>query len=538
VSDDEIQDLFQSAEEWSPDSNAAVGTGAGANPDPAADPSGPGAPAGQNAQPTTGTGANSLPPLQRGSDVEIAEAVAQVLRQDRGEVIFCEGHFWYYVGSHWRPIEDHVLRREVHRYDGALVPGARSPVPVKLNKPRVDSILNEMGAILARPNFFADAPVGINCVSGFIAFAADGTPSVLPHHADHRCRHVLNASFTDPLVLDAEDIFALNKICGGLLGRLLDGVFLDDPDAQEKRQLLAEIAGAAALGYGTKLRQPKAVILEGKTAENGKSQVLDLFRGLLPADAVASIPAAKMGDERFVVGLVGKHLNASDELSGAEAIASDFFKAVVTGEPVTGRDVYRSAVTFRSLAQNVFATNTLPSFKGGMDRGVKRRLLVITFERTIPEEERIENIGLRIAQEEADVLLTWAVAGASRLIRQRGFTVPPSSKIALREWLLSADPVLAWIETCTEVVDPNSPDWEKASIKSKKAHAAFVSWATSEGFRENMLPAISGFVQRLRANRPSIKVKHERVGNFLKGIRIISGEGEADVTELFSGRTQ
>src|SRR4029077_11019547 len=159
------------------------------------------------------------------------------------------------------------------------------------------------------------------------------------------------------------------------------------------RQLLAEVAGAVALGYGTKLRQPKALILEGKTAENRKSQVLDLLRGLLPNEAVASIPAAKMGNERFLVGLVGKHLNASDELSGADAIASDVFKAVVTGEPVTGRDVYRPAVDFRSVAQNVFATNTLPSFKGGMDRGVQRRLLVVTFNRTIPENERVANIG-------------------------------------------------------------------------------------------------------------------------------------------------
>jgi phage/plasmid-associated DNA primase len=205
-----------------------------------------------------------------------------------------------------------------------------------------------------------------------------------------------------------------------LLTRLLDGIFLSDSDAEEKRQLLAEIAGSAALGYASKLRQPKAAIFEGKTAENGKSQVLDLFRGLLPPEAVASIPAAKMGDERFVVGLVGKHLNAADELSGAEASASEIFKAVVTGEPVTGRDVYRSAVTFRSIAQNVFVTNTLPSFKGGIDRGVLRRLIVITFNRTIPEEERVENIGSRITEEEADMLLTWAVAGASCLIRNRG----------------------------------------------------------------------------------------------------------------------
>src|SRR5262249_32390109 len=144
--------------------------------------------------------ANRLPQLQLGSDIEIASCVAQALRQDRGEVIFSEGHFWYYVGSHWRPIEDHELRCVVHRYDGVLVPGAGSSlVPVKLNKARVDSVLHEMTAKLARPNFFAEAPVGINCSSGFISFAADGTPNVEPHQPEHRCRHVLRGALLLPI---------------------------------------------------------------------------------------------------------------------------------------------------------------------------------------------------------------------------------------------------------------------------------------------------------------------------------------------------
>ena len=179
-----------------------------------------------------------------------------------------------------------------------------------------------MRAILARPNFFVQAPVGINCTSGFIAFARDGTPTLWPHDPEHRCRHTLKGSWTGDCLEAEEKIFDALKALGLLLARLLKGVFLGDSDEKDKRQLLAEIAGASALGYGSKLRQPKAVILEGKTAENGKSQVLDLFRGLLPSEAVASIPAAKMGDQHFVVGLVGKHLNASDELSGADSLSA------------------------------------------------------------------------------------------------------------------------------------------------------------------------------------------------------------------------
>ena len=67
------------------------------------------------------------------------------------------------------------------------------------------------------------------------------------------------------------------------------------------------------------------------------------------------------------------------------------------------------------MAQNLFAANQLPSFKGGVDRGVQRRLLLITFTRTIPLEERVEDIGKRIAAPmEPDLLLAWAVEGRLR----------------------------------------------------------------------------------------------------------------------------
>jgi phage/plasmid-associated DNA primase len=150
-----------------------------------------------------------------------------------------------------------------------------------------------------------------------------------------------------------------NSPKGSLLARLLEVCFLADPDAEEKVELLAEIAGAAALGYGTGHIAPKAAILFGRTAENGKSQVLDMLRGLLPVSAVSCLPPTKFGDDRHLAKLVGKLLNTSDELGSAQAIASDGFKAVITGGPVTARDVYRPAIGFRSQAQHVFACNQL-----------------------------------------------------------------------------------------------------------------------------------------------------------------------------------
>lgn len=463
--------------------------------------------------------------LSIGSDVEIAEHVAKELRQQFGEIVFTDGDFWHYSGMYWEAINHSAARRAVYEYDGAIyLTPASNEVMVQLSKARIDSVLHEMGAMLAQPDFFAEAPAGINCASGFIAFDAAGNPSLHPHDPSHRCRHALQGPW-QPGAIDGE-----NPPRGSLLGRLLGGVFRGDPDAAKKRQLLTEVAGAAAVGYGPRLRRPKAVICVGEQAENGKSQVLDAIRSLLPATAVASVSANKFGDERHIIRLRGKLLNASDELSGS-AIASDTFKSVTTGNPVSGRDVYRSAIEFRPVAQHLFAVNRLPKFRDGMDRGVRRRVLPVTFNRVIPVEERVEDIGQRVGREEPDLLLAFAVAGAQRLIKQRDFTVPPSSEEALRQWIYRDNPVLAWVEARVDPAEPPKPG-EKvlAGIKSSFAHSQFRDWAVREGFVERDLPDISGFVQRLKENTlvPGISVKHTKNGNWLTGLQIRAVDREDD----------
>jgi P4 family phage/plasmid primase-like protien len=442
-------------------------------------------------------------------DVEIARHIRADLEQVRGKLIHAEGQFWQYTATHWEIIPEHTLRLAVHRYDGAPYKTPKGEATcVKLSKTRIDSILHEMAALTASPDFFERCAVGINCRSGFIRFDASGVPSLEKHSPDHRSRHTL------PRFWQAS---AAHIPAETLLRRFFGGIFKDDADSREKIQLLAEVYGCAALGYATKLLQPHAVVLKGECAENGKSQVLDLARGILPATAVCTITPARLGDERHIVALAGKLLNASDELSSATAVAAEVFKAVITGEPVEGRDVYKSRVEFRPIAQHLFATNTLPPFQGGMDRGVQRRLLVITFNRVIPLDERIEGIGRRIADEETDLLLAWVVEGASRLIRQRNFTVPPRSKQALVDWMLGADPVLAWLEECVEV-QPIINGYP--SLTTRAVYDHFYTWATAEGFRNEKLPTINGFVQRVQANAAGIEYKRSRNGRLFLGLTL------------------
>jgi P4 family phage/plasmid primase-like protien len=455
----------------------------------------------------------AVQPLNIGSDVEMAGRVVQTLVEHFGEVVSCDGAFWRYAGTHWEAIADDVLSLTVHAYDGAPFRTPKGDLSVvKLNQSRVESIRDCMKPGITQRDFFAEAAVGINCASGFIRFDDQGTPTLEPHSPNHRCRHVL-AGRWPVTTTDAQER-------ASLLDQLLDGCFQDDPDQQEKIDLLAEVAGVAALGYATKVIKPKALVLKGETAENGKSQVLDCMRALLPKEAVASISPAQFGDRTFTCHLVGKLLNAPDELAGTDALASEIFKQIITGEPLTVRDVYKSAFDFRPLAQHVYATNNLPTFKGGMDRGVRRRLMVLTFNRVIPEVERIEHIGLRIGREEPDRLLEWAVRGAARVIKNNSFTEPESSKLALADWIFSADPVLGWLESDKVQFTQNGFVPE---IDTRDAYEHFRIWATEEGFSEKTLPAINGFVQRVVAAGKGITKQRDKRHRFFKGLACTHG---------------
>lgn len=417
-----------------------------------------------------------------GSDVEIAKMLGIDLQSQYGTIVFDEGFFWRYVSTHWQALTEAELNLTIQQYDGMYILGGNK---IKLGHNKITSIRHCLEDQLRHKNFFAAAPVGINCQNGFITFE-NKVPKLTPHQQDYRQRHVLNGQWSPDCRVQLE---------GTLLGTLLHGAFKDEEDSLEKITLIQEIAGAVVMGHGTKLTSPKAIIFKGERAENGKSQVLQLLRSLLPKEAVCTITAAKMSDEKYAVGLVGKLLNTSDELSAAEAIASERFKNIITGEELSARDVYKSKVDFSPKAQHVFATNVMPAFTGGIDRGVQRRLIVLPFNRVIPKEERIAKLGHRIAEEEADLLLAFAVDGAKRLLKNNNFTEINSCTNALQEWINTADPVIGWVQTNVSF-NTHQPD---GMIRTAEAYECFKYWAKKEGYNEYRLPAVNGFVQRVNS---------------------------------------
>ncbi|MSX01589.1 MAG: hypothetical protein F2813_00335 [Actinobacteria bacterium] len=445
--------------------------------------------------------------IEHGSEVFVAQAFARSLKalfHDR--VVHAENGFWIFDETAWARLPDRALRLGVHQFDAALVNGK---TPLKLTKRSVDGILAEVGTILSVPGFFDDPTVACNVESATISITRDGAVVTKTHDPDDRFRFTLPTRFE----LDTP----MNPPEGSMLNRLLQGSFRDDADASAKIDLVGEILGAAAFGLATRLKQPKAFVFLGESASNGKSTIASLLSSLLPEGAVSSIAPAHFEDERRVVGLVGRAANVADEISAA-AISGETFKAAITGDTVSGRDLYRSAITFKPRALHAFTTNVLPKFSGYLDRGLQRRLMVLRFERTIPASEVIPDIAEQIATNELDLLLGFAIAGARRLIMRGEYTVPASSVEALKSWIL-LDPVAAWFEERVQL-SPTEPagGWMRASDLFKD----FRTWAIDNGHSERFLPPVTSFGARLKA-MPGVDTKHTRRGSIVMGIVLTEG---------------
>jgi len=128
------------------------------------------------------------------------------------------------------------------------------------------------------------------------------------------------------------------------------------------------------------------------------------------------------------------------------AISSDKFKAVITGDPVTAKIIYKEPVEFKPKAMHILSTNVLPSFKGGIDAGIERRLLVIPFNRTIPVEERISDFETKLMKEQGAILISEAIREAAMALKNGHYSVPASCKEATTHWMKEADTVRNWLE--------------------------------------------------------------------------------------------
>ena len=245
--------------------------------------------------------------------------------------------------------------------------------------------------------------------------------------------------FLSPVQLGAE--FHEGAECP-LIDKFIGEVFPGDA------QLLAYELAGYLLTPDT--RHEQAVMLQG-AGSNGKSTYLNILTALLGGtDNVSSVTLQALDNNRFsAAGLYGKLANVVADLDAEALRSSANFKAIVSGDLITGERKYGTQFSFRPYARLLFSANEPPPTKD-TSHAYFRRWIIVPFEATFEGKAKDKDLAAKLlASGEMSGFLNRALEGLRRLRSQGGFTQAESLKSAAEEFRIAVDSAAAFVsEQC------------------------------------------------------------------------------------------
>jgi len=347
--------------------------------------------------------------------------------------------------------------------------------------------------------FFGRAPRGVMLKSQFLAVdVVKKTVTLEAPSPDHRARHKLSADPSAP---------------GGILTQYIATAH-DGTDAQEKIELMGQVAFSALAGLGTVYK--KAVLLYGEKG-TGKSQFLRLVQGLVPQAAQCTVLPQKMGEDYHCAALANKTLNVVGELEADEFLKEGNVKSIMHGEPIQARQPRGEVFQLVPIALHLFCANCLPAAPG-VSPAFWDRWIVVGFEKAWTGEARamldggVADIAERILESDLAGLLGWAVDCGRKLVSAGAYTIPESSKRLMKEWQAEGDSVAAWLDERATTLDRAAPQHEWA--KALTAYEDYKIYTDQHNFR----PVNS---RKFKSRLQSCGVKHTRgASGSLYGVKL------------------
>ncbi len=188
----------------------------------------------------------------------------------------------------------------------------------------------------------------------------------------------------------------------------------------ERQKVLAEYLGYLFIRNGSGLKLEKVLVLYGRGA-NGKSVFFEVVSALLGSDNVSNYTLQSLTNENgyYRAKIADKLVNYASEINGR--LGTDYFKQLVSGEPVEARLPYGEPFKMTTYAKLIFNCNELPK-EVEQSNAFFRRFLIVPFEETIPPAEQDKELYKKITNNELSGVLNWVLEGLDRLLKQRDFT--------------------------------------------------------------------------------------------------------------------
>jgi putative DNA primase/helicase len=376
---------------------------------------------------------------------------------------------WYrYTGKHWAEdvessivqdainclrqaqkaalsiVDDEIRSREIR---WLLSSESHSKLTAALN------LLSSFPSMVARINQFDADDMLLNVQNGTI----DLRSGILrPHDRNDYITKICNVDY----IPDAES---------QLFNSFIDEITESNADKIKYLQKL--------LGYCCTGKTSEEEFFQAKgSGSNGKTKLFETVKYCLGSYAITASPDILMqkdlsGIPNDIARLQGARMVLTSEPDPGKKFSDNAIKSLTGGDTLTARFLHREFFEFTMKAKIIMLTNhEIRAI--GTDHGLWRRMTVIPFSYTVPEEKRDKNLQEKLYAD-AQAVLTWMVQGC--LIWQKeGLEQPKELKQAKSEYRHAQDAVGLFLEdNCIE--DP------KTKISATELYRAYTRWCSETG---------------------------------------------------------
>jgi putative DNA primase/helicase len=284
------------------------------------------------------------------------------------------------------------------------------------------------------------------------------------------------------------------------------------PD-EELRLYLQRLAGYALTGSTAEQR---LTFFLGAGA-NGKSTLVNVLLSIIGDDYAQQAPPTTFLERRpdgipnDVARLRGARLVVVTETNEGRRLNESLVKAMTGGDRLVARFMRGEFFEFQPEFTPILVTNHLPNVRG-TDHALWRRIDVVPFTVTIPEEEWDRELADALRTEEATGILAWAVAGCASW-REHGLARPEAVIRATSGYRDEQDALAAFInESCVSgprhhvaagLLYARYATWAKDNGLEPITQQSFGRKLTEKGFRTGKRTAGKRFWLGIAVSKPS-----------------------------------
>lgn len=249
-----------------------------------------------------------------------------------------------------------------------------------------------------------------------------------------------------------------------------------------------------ALGYSMTARTDlKASFWLVGERDSGKSTFISVIKGIM-GDLHTTVDLGQLKDNRFLLsGIVGKRVITFTEATEGSMLDDAKYKTLVGGSDDVHADVKnRDAIVFRPECKVWWAMNGMPRI-ADRSGATTRRISIIPFNRSIPHNERIQNLEALLMSERPGIFNV-AVEAYAQIAQSGAFNTCDQSDEQMRQYIRENDTEATFIEQAAEV-------HASYRVSGSELYSAYADWCVTNGFKTKNSNQVSKDWRRLGFER-------------------------------------